>query len=88
MQNSHFARCFASPIDNLVQKVYNIIAINGYIGAKAVVTSSITAYIAYSSDLAIENGPNKLIPTYTYDFGKGIKIFFGWLDDALVYLWG
>ena len=25
--------------------------------------------------------------TYTFEFGEGLKAFFGWLDDALVYIW-
>jgi len=27
------------------------------------------------------------MPTYTASFGEAVKVFFGWLDDALVYIW-
>ena len=54
-------------------------------GGKALVTSSITAYMGYASDLAISNGANKLMPTYTFSFGESVKAFWGWIDDALVY---
>lgn len=53
-------------------------------GGKALVTSSLTAYVGYASDLAITNG---LMPTYTYGFGEAVKAFFGWVDDAIVYIW-
>ena len=56
-------------------------------GGKALVTSSLTAGIGYVSDSAIVNGANELMPTYTYGFGEAVKTFFGWLDDALVYIW-
>lgn len=42
--------------------------------------------MGYSSDLAAINGANGLIPTYTVGFGEAVKAFFGWLDDALVYI--
>ena len=57
-------------------------------GSKALVTSSLTAYMGYASDLAAINGANGLMPTYTIGFGEAIKAFFGWADDALVYVWG
>ena len=25
--------------------------------------------------------------TYTFGFGEALKAYFGWLDDALVYIW-
>ena len=56
-------------------------------GGKALVTSSLTAYMGYASDLAAINGANGLMPTYTRGFGEAVKAFFGWLDDALVYIW-
>ena len=56
-------------------------------GGKALITSSSTAYIGYSSNLTVANGANGLMPTYTYGFGEAVKSFFGWLDDALVYIW-
>ena len=56
-------------------------------GGKALVTSSLTAYLGYASDLAAINGANGLMPTYTRGFGEAVKAFFGWLDDALVYIW-
>ena len=56
-------------------------------GGKALVTSSLTAYMGYASDLTAINGANGLMPTYTRGFGEAVKAFFGWLDDALVYIW-
>ena len=56
-------------------------------GGKALVTSSLTAYMGYASDLAAINGANGLMPTYTRGLGEAVKAFFGWLDDALVYIW-
>lgn len=56
-------------------------------GGKALVTSSLTAYMGYASDLTVMNGAGGLMPTYTLGFGESVKSFFGWLDDALVYLW-
>jgi len=57
-------------------------------GGKALITSSITAFMGYASDLAVIDGANGLMPTYTYGFGEAVKTFFGWLDDALVYIFG
>jgi len=57
-------------------------------GGKALVTSSLTAYMGCASNLAVANGAYGLMPTYTYAFGESVKAFFGWLDDALVYVWG
>ena len=56
-------------------------------GGKALVTSSLTAYMGYTSDIAATNGANGLMPSYTYSFSEAIKNFYGWLDDALVYIW-
>ena len=56
-------------------------------GGKALVTSSLTAYVGYASDFAIKNGANGLISGYTYGFGESVKAFFGWVDDAIVYIW-
>ena len=56
-------------------------------GVKALATSSLTAYIGYASNIAVVDGAGGLIPTYTFGFGEGLKAFFGWLDDALVYIW-
>ncbi len=56
-------------------------------GAKAAVTSSLTAYIGVASDMAIKNGAYGLMPTNTQGFGEAFKAFFSWVDDALVYLW-
>ena len=64
------------------------IATNAIIsGGKALVTSSVTAYMGYASDLAVANGANGLTPTYTFGFGEAVKAFFGWIDDAFVYIW-
>ena len=43
--------------------------------------------MAHASDLAAINGANGLMHTYTRGFGETVKAFFGWLDDALVYIW-
>ena len=56
-------------------------------GGKALVTSSLTAYMGHSSDLAVFNSGYGGMPTYTYGFGEAVKAFFGWVDDAMVYLW-
>ena len=56
-------------------------------GGKALVTSSLTTYMGYTSDLAATNGANGLMPTYTRGFGEAVKAFWGWLDDELVYIW-
>lgn len=56
-------------------------------GGKAVVTSSLTAYMGHASDLAVKDGAMGLRPTHTFGFGEVVKAFFGWVDDALVYIW-
>ena len=56
-------------------------------GGKALVTSSITAYMGFASDLAVIDGAGGLMPTHTFGFGEAVKAFFGWIDDALVYTW-
>ena len=43
--------------------------------------------MGYASDLAVINGASGLMPTYTFGFGEGVKAFFGWADDAIVYIW-
>ncbi len=55
-------------------------------GGKALITSSVTAYVGFASDLAVIDGANGLMPTYTLGFGESVKSFFSWLDDALVYV--
>ena len=55
--------------------------------AKATVTSSLTAFMGYASDSAVVDGAGGLMPTYTYGFGEAMKAFWGWIDDALVYIW-
>ena len=66
-------------------------------GLKALVTSSITAFVGYAVggvsykkkilEGAVVNGCNGLMPSLTPAFGEGIKSFFGAVDDALVYAW-
>ena len=56
-------------------------------GGKALATSSLTAYMGCASDLAVANCAYGLMPTYTFGFGEGVKAFFSWLDDAMVYIW-
>ena len=46
-----------------------------------------TAYMGYASNLAVIDGANGLMPTYKLGFGESVKAFFGWIDDALVYIW-
>lgn len=59
--------------------------INAYTsGKRALVTSSITAFIGYASDMAVSEG---MMSEYTFGFGEAVKVFFGWVDDALVYIW-
>ena len=65
-------------------------------GAKALITSSMTACVGagvggvnYHTGViegAIANGCGGLMPTLSLGFGEGIKAFFGWLDDAIIYL--
>lgn len=57
-------------------------------GGKALVTSSLTAFAGYASDLAASNGAYGLMPKFTRGFGEAVKAFFGWLDDAFVYVMG
>jgi len=38
-----------------------------------------------STDMAV-TGASELMPTYTFGFGEAVKAFFGWMDDALVYI--
>ena len=55
---------------------------------KALVTSSLTVFMGYSSDVALmDNTIKELMPTFTYGFSEGLKAFYGWLDDAVVYIW-
>ena len=57
-------------------------------GGKALVTSSLTAFMGYASDVALmDNTIKELMPTFTYGFSEGLKAFYGWLDDAVVYIW-
>ena len=72
-------------IDSSAAKIMEDVIISG---GKAAVTSSMTSYMCYASDLAATNGANELMATYTKGFGEAVKAFFGWIDDAAVYLWG
>lgn len=55
---------------------------------KALVTSSLTAFMGCASDVALmDNTIKELMPTFTYGFSEGLKAFYGWLDDAVVYIW-
>lgn len=65
----------------------NEVVTNAVLSAgKAFITSSLTAFMNYASDLAVNSRGNGLIQTFTVGFGEAVKSFFGWLDDALVYL--
>ena len=72
-------------IDSSAAKIMEDVIISG---GKAAVTSSMTSYMCYASDLAATSGANELMATYTKGFGEAVKAFFGWIDDAAVYLWG
>ena len=37
---------------------------------------------------AVANGCDGLLPGLTLGFGEGVKAFFGWVNDAIVYVWG
>ena len=41
----------------------------------------------YVSDMAVSDGAIEMMPEYTFGFGEVVKAFFGWVDDALVYIW-
>ena len=56
-------------------------------GGKALAMSTITTYMGSAADMAVENVESGLMPEFTYGFGVAVKTFFGWLDDAMVYLW-
>lgn len=56
-------------------------------GGKALVTSSVTAYMGHASDLAYLDGSRSLMHGYTFGFGEAVKTFWSWLDDAIVYVW-
>ena len=66
-------------------------------GIKALFTSSLTACVGagvggidyYSGALVggVANGCGGLMPSLTLGFGEAIKAFFGWADDAVIYLW-
>lgn len=65
-------------------------------GVKALVTSSLTACIGkgvggIDYDLgtpygSVADGYGGLMPTLTVGFGEGVKAFFGWADDAVIYV--
>lgn len=55
-------------------------------GVKALATSSVTGFMGYASDLASIDGAGGLMPSFGSGFGEAVKSFFGWMDDALVYL--
>lgn len=66
-------------------------------GMKALLTSSMTACVGagvggvnYNAGIiegAVANGCGGLMPNLTLGFGEGVKAFFGWSDDAVIYLW-
>ena len=53
---------------------------------KAAVTSTVTGYMGYAADLAATDGAGGLMPTFTIGFRECYKAFWGWADDAMVYL--
>ena len=58
-------------------------------GIKAACTGMVTEYMSYSVDYGLATGGcNGLMPELTFGFGVAIKAFFGWVDDALVYVTG
>lgn len=56
-------------------------------GLKALLTNSLTAYVGYSADLANLSGTGGLMPSFSFGFAEALKIFFGWVDDAVIYVW-
>ena len=56
-------------------------------GGKAIVTSSVTAFVSHASDLAVASRADGLMPEYSFAFGEAVKAFFGWADDAVIYIW-
>ena len=59
-------------------------AISGAIAASCV---GIVGQVLSNTALGAINGANELMPTYTIGFSESVKSIFGWLDDALVYIW-
>ena len=74
-------------LENACRNNHKIVSNAVVSGGKALVTSSATAYMGYASDLAVSTGANGLMSTYTVGFGEAVKAFFGWADDAVVYIW-
>ena len=56
-------------------------------GIKGVITGSLTAAIGAGSDMAVKNGSGEFASDYTFGFGEAVKAFFGWVNDAMVYIW-
>ena len=66
-------------------------------GGKAVIISSLTElvgsgvggvnYTTGEIEGAVADGCGGLMPSLTLGFGEGIKAFFGWADDAVIYVW-
>ena len=56
-------------------------------GFKGAVTGTLTQFMGHAVDAGVASQANGLMPELTLGFGEGIKAFFGWVDDALIYLW-
>ena len=57
-------------------------------GIASGISSYFTSVIGKGVDNAVEDQASGLMPTLTPGFGKCIKAFFGWVNDAAVYFWG
>lgn len=70
----------------------------GESGIKAEITGLSTTFIGQAVggynhqtgkiEGAVANGCDGLLPGLTLGFGEGVKAFFGWVNDAIVYVWG
>ena len=97
--NAVFSRCVLNNVDpDSANSSASQIAKNAATsGLKALATSSLTSLVGsgvggvnYKTGViegAVLDGCGGLIPSLTLGFGEGIKAFFGWADDAVIYLW-
>ena len=67
--------------------IANYASTSGSAALKGAVTGSVTQIMSNAVDIGVASHANNLMPELTPGFGEGLKAFFGWADDALVYLW-
>ena len=60
---------------------------SGAAAIKGAVMGSVTQFMSNAVDVGVSSHGNGLMPGLSRGFGEGLKGFFGWADDALVYLW-